>query len=194
MKKLFFLILLLSLAAFAGEMKELKTGDEVPAFTLKNYDGKDLSLASVLKENKYAVVMFISTECPVSNAYNERMVKLYDAYSKKGVAFIGINANKAETVENIASHSKDKGFKFPVLKDVRNVIADKYAAQVTPEVFVVNQAGKLMYHGRIDDSRNLEKVKSNDLAETLDTILAGKSLTKTESKAFGCSIKRVSEE
>ena len=135
--------------------------------------------------------MFISTECPVSNGYNDRMEKLYETFVKKGVAFLGVNANKAEDVKRIAEHSKEHGFKFPVLKDVENKIADLYAAQVTPETFVVGPDGKLFYHGRIDDSRNESKVTSNDLADVLNTLLMGKTLTETTRKAFGCSIKRI---
>ena len=183
-----------SLAAIGGEIKELKTGDDVPSFTLKNYDGKELSLSAMLKESKYAVVMFISTECPVSNAYNERMAKLHEAFGKKNVAFAAINANKAESVADIAAHAKDKGLKFPVLKDNKNVVADGFGALATPEVFVVDQKGKLLYHGRIDDSRNPEKIQSRDLANALDALLAGKPVPVPRTKAVGCSIKRVEEE
>ena len=193
MKILMALFLAFTMAAVAGEMKELKTGDDAPKFALKNYDGKEVSLGAMLKEKKFAVIMFISTECPVSNAYNGRMEKMYEKYSKLGVAFTGINANKAELIADIAAHAKDKGFTFPVLKDDKNVIADAYGAQSTPEVYVVNQKGKLLYHGRIDDSKKEEKVQSSDLANALDALLAGKPVTVAQTKAIGCSIKRVGE-
>jgi len=191
MKYLLAFLLIFPVVLFAGDMKELKVGDAVPSFMLKNYDGKDVDLKKVLKENKLTVVMFISTECPVSNGYNDRMENLHETFGKKGVAFLGINANKAEDVKMIAEHSKEHGFKFPVLKDGQNKIADLYAAQVTPETFVISPEGKLLYHGRIDDSRNLAKVTSNDLADALTALLAGKSPAQTTAKAFGCSIKRI---
>ena len=191
MKYIIALLLICSVVMYAGDMKSLNIGDQAPAFTLKNYDSKEFDLKKLLKENKYTVLMFISTECPVSNGYNERMVKLNETYGKKAVAFLGINANKEEDVKRIAEHSKDKGFKFPVLKDEQNKIADLYAAQVTPEIFVINQEGKLAYHGRIDDNRNLAKVQSQDLALSLDALLSGKPVAQTETKAFGCSIKRI---
>ncbi|HEV8539485.1 MAG TPA: thioredoxin family protein [Bacteroidota bacterium] len=191
MKHLVALLLLCSVAAYAGEMKSVKIGEEAPAFALKNYDGKEFGLKQLLKENKYTVVMFISTECPVSNAYNERMVKLNETFGKKGIAFVGINANKAEDVKMIASHSKDHGFKFPVLKDEKNKIADLYGALVTPEAYVINPEGKVVYHGRIDDSQKIAKVTSNDLSDALEKLLAGKAPATAESKAFGCTIKRI---
>ena len=190
MRALVLLFFSFIVAASGADFKSLKVGEAVPDFTLKNYDGKEYSLQSLLKENKMVVVMFISTQCPVSNGYNERMVKLNEQYSKKGIRFVGINANVKETVGDIAEHSKSHGFLFPVLKDEQNKIADAYGAQVTPETFIINQETKLVYHGRIDDSRNIEKVQSSDLALALDALLGGKQPPKTETKAFGCSIKR----
>jgi peroxiredoxin len=191
MKRVLALVLMLPLTVLAGEMKSLSIGGPVPMFTLKNYDGKECSLGDVMKENKFTVLMFIATQCPVSNAYNDRMVKLYDGYNAKGVAFVGINSNKQESVEEVAEHSKEHGFKFAVLKDPANKIADAYDAQVTPEIFVVSGKGTLLYHGRIDDNRNVSRVESNDLALALDALLAGQEPPRTETKAFGCTIKRV---
>lgn len=194
MKYLLFFVLVFSLAASAGDMKSLAIGADVPSFVLKNHDGKDCSLVKVRKANKFTVIMFIATQCPVSNAYNERMVKLNDAYGPKGVAFIGVNSNKQESMEDVAQHAKDHGFAFPVVKDHQNHVADLYGAQVTPETFVCSPEGKLFYHGRIDDSRNAEKVQASDLAAALDALLAGKEPPRAETKAFGCTVKRVSAE
>lgn len=175
----------------AGNLKDLNIGDKAPSFSLKNYDGKEFELQKLIKENKLTVLMFISTECPVSNAYNERMNNIFNTFSKKGVAFIGINSNKAEDTSTIANHARKNGFKFPVLKDVRNKVADLYSAQVTPEIFVIGSNGNLLYHGRIDDNRAAEKVKSNDLSDALTKLLDGKEPTTSVTKAFGCTIKRV---
>jgi peroxiredoxin len=162
----------------------------VEDFTLKNYDGKSYSLSDA-KDAKAAVIMFISTRCPVSNAYNERMVKLYDDYSSKDIMFFAINANKTEDVEECKEHANEHGFKFPVLKDPNNVIADKYDAQVTPEIYVVNAKRELLYHGRIDNSQREENVESRDLRKALDQILNGEAVSLADTKAFGCTIKRV---
>ncbi len=191
MRTIILSLLVFSVSLLAGETKSLKIGEEVPSFTLKNYDGKVYGLDKILKENKLTALMFISTQCPVSNAYNERMVQLHESFARKGVSFVGINSNKEETPEEIASHCKDHGFKFMVLKDEQNKVADEYGAQVTPEIFVVNQKGTLLYHGRIDDNRTISKVESRDLAEALNALLAGKQPERSETKAFGCTIKRV---
>lgn len=191
MKKLLLFLIIVSIQVFAGEMKTLKSGEKAPSFALKNYDGKEYKLDNLLKENKYTVVMWISTQCPVSNAYNERMAKLYNMYSGKGIAFVGINSNKAEKVDEIGEHSKEHKFKFAVLKDEGNKVADLYGAMVTPEVFVLDPKGMIVYHGRIDDNKKADEVETRDLAVALDALIAGKKIENAETKAFGCTVKRV---
>lgn len=159
-------------------------------FELKDYNGKVHKLEDY-KNNKAIVIMFIATECPVSNAYNKRMADIYEDYKDKQIAFIGINSNKQEDVAAIKTHSQKNKFGFPVLKDEGNKVADNYGASVTPEIYVLSPDYKLLYHGRIDDSRNEEDVQNNDLRNALDEILAGKDVTVNETKAFGCTIKRI---
>ncbi|HEX9828922.1 MAG TPA: redoxin domain-containing protein, partial [Bacteroidota bacterium] len=139
------------------------------------------------------VLLFVATQCPISNAYNERMNEIFKDYKGKNVAFVGINPNKQESVEEIKKHAKDNGLDFTILKDWNNVIADRFEASFTPEIYVLNSSFELLYHGRIDNSRRLEDVKEKDLRRTLDEILAGKAVTIPTTKAFGCTIKRVNE-
>jgi hypothetical protein len=119
------------------------------------------------------------------------MVKLYSDYARKGISFIAINSNKQEDMEEVKEHAEENHFKFIVLKDPGNKLADAYDAQVTPEIYVINKNLELLYHGRIDNSRREDEVESKDLKKALDEILAGKTVITAETKAFGCSIKRV---
>ena len=138
------------------------------------------------------VVMFIATKCPYSNAYNDRMRDMAAAYEKKGVLFVGINSNKTEPADEVVAHARQHGFGFPLMKDPENKVADLYDARHTPEVFVVDPEGKLRYHGRIDEnSDDAAKVTSPDLKNALESLLAGQPIARAETKAFGCSIKRV---
>ena len=162
---------------------------KIAAFSLPDTDGKVVEVGNWDK-SKATVIMFVATQCPVSNAYNERMEKLATDYSAKGVRFVGVNSNKQESSEEIAGHSKKNGFTFPVLKDKGNVIADKMGAKVTPEIYVVNAKGELAYHGQIDNSQNESKVKARPTAAALDAILAGQPVEQSDVAAFGCSIKR----
>jgi len=163
---------------------------KVDNFTLNDYNGDQHSLSDY-QSSKVIVLMFIATQCPISNAYNERMVQLYKDYTSKGAAFIGINSNKQESIEEIKEHAKEHGFAFAILKDKDNIIADKLKASVTPEIFVLNSKYEVLYHGRIDDSKKEADVNSRDLRTALDETLSGKQVNVTETKAFGCTIKRV---
>src|SRR5215472_10682962 len=178
----------LTSAAFAAGPQ---LGAPAPAFALTTLDGQGFTLAEAARSHKAVVLMFIATQCPYSNAYNDRMRDMAAAYAKKGVLFVGINSNKTESLEETAAHAKQHGFAFPVLKDPGNQVADLYGASHTPEIYVVGKDGKLLYHGRIDDSTETAKVTSHDLSNALDELLAGQPVAKAETKAFGCSIKRV---
>lgn len=173
------------------EVKPATLGMLAPGFTLQNVEtGRTTSLASLRQGKKATVLMFISTRCPVSNAYDERMVALANKYAARGVAFVGLSANQTEATPEVAGYAKQHGFPFPVLKDSHDAVADTYDAYVTPETYVINADGTLVYHGRIDNSIDPAEVKTRDLANALDAVLAGKSVTVSRTKAFGCSIKR----
>jgi peroxiredoxin len=190
---LMFALLFISLAANA------KTIDADPAppaigaliadFTLPDADGKAHSLAS-LKGNKGTVLIFVAVQCPVSNAYNERMEKLAQDYKARGINVIGINANSTEPAADVKKHAAEKSLTFPILKDEGNKIADSLGATRTPEAYFLDANNKLIYHGRIDNSKDMTQVNSSELREALDLTLAGKPVEKTTANAFGCSIKR----
>jgi peroxiredoxin len=164
-------------------------GATIEDFTLPDVDNKERSLKSLAGKNG-TVLLFIAVQCPVSNAYNERMAKLAEDYQAKGIAVIGINSNVAEDAAAVKAHATEHKLSFPILKDPGNKIADRLGASVTPEAYFLDANNKLIYRGRIDNSRNAAQVESSDLRNALDAALAGKSVEKTEAKAFGCSIKR----
>ncbi len=164
-------------------------GTMIDDFKLPDTDGAERSL-NALKGKNGAVLIFISVQCPVSNGYNERMEKLANDYKAKGVNVIGINSNATEPISAVKAHAADKHFTFAVLKDDGNKIADRFGATRTPEVYVIDASGKLVYHGRIDNAKDMSQVSSSELREALDATLAGKPVAKTTANAFGCSIKR----
>lgn len=166
-------------------------GEAVDDFTLKGVDGKEYNLGSTLKNSNYVVVIFLSTECPFVQPYTERINSLADEYSKKGVTFFGINANNTESFDAVKTHAGEKGYPFAVLKDENNVVADMLGATRTPEVFLIDKNKTVLYHGRIDDSRDEQKVTSTDLKDALDEAIAGKEVAVKDTKSFGCTIKRI---
>jgi peroxiredoxin len=172
-----------------GEVVPLAIGSTIEDFTLPDADNKEHSLKSLAGKNG-TVLIFIAVQCPVSNAYNERMAKLAEDYKAKGIAVIGINSNVAEDAAAVKAHAAEHKLSFPILKDPGNKIADKLGASVTPEAYFIDVNNKLLYHGRIDNARNAAQVDTNDLRNALDAALGGKTVEKSEAKAFGCTIKR----
>jgi peroxiredoxin len=170
-----------------GSVTEI--GQPVADFTLSDTSGRTHTLAS-LKGEKATVLIFISTQCPVSNGYNERMEKLAADYKAKGVNVIGINANAPESLDDIKAHAARNNLTFTILKDAGSHVADQLGATNTPEAFLLDATGKLVYRGRIDNSRSGQAINSNDLRDAIEATLAGKSIANSFVRAFGCSIKR----
>ena len=166
-------------------------GTTIDDFKLPDADGAEHALKTLTGKNG-AVIIFIATKCPVSNAYNDRMEKLAQDYKAKGINVIGINSNNTEPAAEVKSHAGEKHLSFTILKDDGNKIADRLGATRTPEAYVIDAGGKLVYHGRIDNAQNTANITANDLRDALDELIAGKPVTKTGGAAFGCSIKRTS--
>lgn len=186
------LVSTLALAAVASDTNNtVRMGDVVADFNLPDSDGKEHKL-STLRGAKGTAIIFVSVQCPVSNAYNARMAQLAADYESKGFRVVGINSNAAETPDKIKSHAGENKLAFPILKDKGNKIADRFGAQFTPEVFLLDANNKLVYHGRIDNSRNGDSITANDLRNALDAVSAGQPVQVAETKAFGCTIKRAS--
>jgi peroxiredoxin len=175
-------------AAVALFGQEFRLGSTVADFNVSDLKGNPVRFADL--KGDLTVVMFIATQCPVSNAYNERMKALYSEYSTKGVKFVAINANHSEPAAEVAEHATKHSFPFAVYKDPNNSVADRFGAQVTPETFVIDKAGVILYHGSIDDSQNPANIKMQGLRLALDSVMAGQTVAKAETKAFGCTIKR----
>ncbi len=192
-----FILALASLAASvpgrgsaSDNISGVMIGEKVSDFKLQDVEGKEHALAN-LRGKRGTVLIFVSVQCPVSNAYGKRMEKLAEDYKRRGVIVVGVNANYTDTIEMIGEHAVGSGLTFPILKDKGNKVADQLGALVTPEAFFLDADDKLVYRGRIDNTRDESSVATHDLREAIDATLAGKTVTKTEARAFGCSIKRV---
>jgi peroxiredoxin len=180
------------LTAAAGD-RTATVGKTVADFTLKDADGKAVSLVS--KDAKATVLFFIGTECPINNLYMPRLAELHAEWAPKGVRFLAINANKQDTPERIREHAKKHEIPFPVLRDENNVIADKVGADRTPEALVLDAGYKVCYQGRIDDQFGVgfqrAKPGKREVHDALTEILAGKAVTVASAPVEGCKITRV---
>ena len=130
----------------------LEIGSTVENFTLTDTDGVTKSLND-LRGKKGTVVVWLSAQCPVVKAYKDRINEIAAEYQAKGIAFVGINSNATEDLNWVKSNKAEFGYNFPILIDKGNVLADKWGASVTPEVFYLDSKNVLLYHGAIDNDR-----------------------------------------
>lgn len=186
-----FAMLVFVLVPTTSEAGDFAIGTTLENFSLPDTAGKTQSFND-LKGKNGAVIVFLSAQCPVVKAYNERVSQIAADYAAKGITFIGINSNSTESLDWVKSHAAEN-YKFPMLIDKGNVFADKLGATVTPEVYYFDAKNVLKYHGAIDNDRSGKAITDNYLRTAFDASLSGKPIAKTKANAFGCSIKRIAE-
>ncbi len=172
-------------------------GDTATDFSLKNVDGKMVSLADY-KDAKGFIVIFTCNTCPYSVAYEDRIIALDAKYKTRGFPVIAINPNNpaskpGDSYKKMQLRAKEKGFTFPYLVDEGQKIYRKYGASRTPHVFILAKTGKgneVKYIGAIDDSsKDASSVEESFVEDAVDALLTGKEVKVNKTKAIGCSIK-----
>src|SRR5688572_31475981 len=158
-------------------------GRTVATFKLRDYLGTWHRLEE-FHQNRLVVVAFLGTECPLSKLHGARLAELSKQFGPRNVAFIGINSNQQDSLDEITHYARALKIEFPVLKDPGNEIADQFQAERTPEVFVLDPKLVVRYWGRIDDQFGVgyarSAAKQNCLAEALDELLADKPVSRPE--------------
>lgn len=184
---------MLVLIATAGFAAEIEVGTKAPGFTLTNAtDGKTVSFKP--GDGKLSVVVFTCNQCPYAKAFEQRIIDLGRDYAKRGVVFYAVDSNDeakypVESAEEMKSRATSRNYPFPYLKDGDSATARAYGARVTPHIFVVDGTGTVRYRGYVDDSAKAEERKHEGLRAALDSLLDGKPVETTATKAFGCTIK-----
>lgn len=197
MKKVI-LIACISLLFFQGKVKNShEVGDTASDFTLKNFDGKMISLSDYKKENG-VILIFDCNTCPYSRAYNERIIELNNLYKPKGFPVVTINSNDpkispGDSFDEMVRQAKSKKYTFPYLFDATQDVGHAYGATNTPHVYVLKSDGKnfkVAYIGAIDNnSRNAESADKKYVELAVNALLANEDVSVKKTKAIGCSIK-----
>ncbi|WP_455363379.1 thioredoxin family protein [[Eubacterium] cellulosolvens] len=169
-------------------------GDKAPDFVgLLATDGKKYSLSSLV-DVPILVFVVSCNHCPYVQAYEDRMIAIQGDYKDRGVGLVAVNSNydrdyPEDSYENMVKRARMKEFNFPYIRDETQSLAKALSAVCTPEVFVFDIERRLVYHGRIDDNKDPDKVTTHDLRNALDAITTGKKPAVTETRPFGCSVK-----
>lgn len=174
-----------------------KIGDIAEDFSLKNVNGKMVSLSDY-KGAKGFIVTFTCNTCPYAVAYEDRIIALDKKYASKGYPVIAIMPNNVEVkpddnLDAMKQRAAEKGFTFPYLIDIEQTVYPKFGATKTPHIFLLQKTKKgnvVKYIGAIDDNyKDASSVNTKYVEKAVDALLQGKEVGQTETKAIGCSIK-----
>lgn len=172
----------------------LEPGKTAPAFELPATSGDSLSLDQIRGEQA-TVLMFWCNHCPYVIPNQQRVIDMQEEFAPKGVRFAAICSNNAQShpadsFENMQIRAREMCYNFPYLHDEEQDVARAYGAERTPHVFLFDAEMNLAYSGRIDDNpQDPDAVRSPDLRNAIEAVLAGKSPDPQQTGPMGCSIK-----
>lgn len=174
-----------------------KVGDKAIDFSLKNVDGKMVSLKDYVGSKGF-IIVFTCNHCPFSKAYESRILELDKKYADLGYPVIAINPNDVkkspdDSFELMQELAKEKNYSFPYLYDETQEIAKAYGATRTPHAYVLKKESNnliIRYIGAIDDNADEpENVKIRYIQLAVDALISGNEVITKETKAIGCTIK-----
>ena len=180
----------------AGARVVPKSATVISDFHLPDHLGKEHTL-SEFADHDLVVVAFLGTQCPLAKLYAGRLQSIADSYAQKGVAVVAVMSNAQDSLAKIAAFVREHKLSYPVLKDRRNKVADFFAADRTPQVYLLDRQRAVRYQGRVDDQYLVgiarDKSTREDLRSAIDELLAGKSVSVPMTDLLGCIIGRVRE-
>jgi len=165
-------------------------------FSLPSAGGETVDFKT-LSESRLRVVCFVGCDCPVAKLYAPRLKALAQQFAGRGVEFVAVNSNPQDSIAKLAKYAQDHGLddssiSFPMLKDHDGQVALRFGATRTPEVFVIDALGQMIYQGRIDDQYRpgvvTDQPTRDDLRIAIEEFLAGKMVSVATTAASGCRI------
>jgi thioredoxin-related protein len=178
-------------------LKAIPIGAEIPKadVKMKDVDGKEISLKKAVKKNGL-MVMFSCNTCPYVIKNQQRTKEISQYALENNIGVVLINSNEAQRSDDdsyaaMQQYAKEQGYQWHYVVDENSVLADAFGANRTPETYLFNREGKLVYHGAIDDNPTDESaVGRKHLKEAMGEMLTNKDVTVKTSRSVGCTIKR----
>jgi len=191
-------LLLINTSLFAQKYPTINIGEKMPMQEIEMFDisEKSTNLNKNLKRNGILVV-FTSNSCPFVVMWEDRYKLLEEKCKISEIGMVYINSNQAkrdgdDSVEKMKNHSKEMGYTSPYLIDKNSEMANAFGAKTTPHIFLFNKDKLLKYKGAIDNNyKSVNDVTQNYLLDALEQVSKQKNVSIKETKAVGCSIKRV---
>lgn len=185
------------------ESTMLPLGTKMPSFELLGIDGKTYTNED-FADKLGTLVMFICNHCPFVKYVNDELVNLTNELLAQNIGVIGINSNDSsqekyaeDSFEKMKEYSQQLGYKFPYVVDTDQSAAKSFTAQCTPDFFLFDNNGSLIYRGQLDGSRpgNDKPVDGESLRNAVSSMLAGEEPLELQLPSMGCNIKwKIDEE
>lgn len=192
-----FAITTIAITSYAQNLTPLSIGASLPMSEVKMKDisGKEISLKDAAT-SKGLLVMFSCNTCPYVVKNQARTREIMEYAKKNGLGVIIINSNEDmrdgdDSYEAMKAYAAKQGYKWSYVVDTDSRLANAFGATRTPENFLFDAKGKLVYHGAIDDNpSDASNVTRNHLKEAINEMNAGKEVSVKETRSVGCTIKR----
>jgi peroxiredoxin len=185
-----FFSLITGLSALDNKTKA-EVGSPAPDFTLEDQRGNVVKLSDI--NDGIVVLEWMNPDCPfVQRHYNSKtMTTLADKYREKNVVWMAINSTHYMNKEDDQNWINKFRVGYPILDDSSGSVGKLYDAKTTPNMYIIDPSGILVYSGAIDDDpRGSKGGKAlNYVDQALEEILAGKPVTISQTKPYGCSVK-----
>jgi hypothetical protein len=197
MKKIFAVLPLLFLMGLTQDPLPIGAPIPNPEVKMKDISGADVSFKDAMQKNGL-MVMFSCNTCPVVKRYQSRCNEVCKYAMGQQIGVILVNSNEAlrsdgDSYTDMKDYGKQNNYSWHYVVDKDSKMADAFGANRTPEIFLFNNGGKLVYHGAIDDnSDSPEAVTRKHAVIAIDELVAGKDISIKETRSVGCSIKRKS--
>lgn len=181
-----------------NNIKSIEIGATIPMAdkVMKSTDGKTITLEKA-KTNEGLLVMFSCNTCPYVIKSEARTKEMMAYATEKKIGMVIINSNEAkrsdeDSDKEMAKYAKKMGYKVPYVIDEKSAVADAFGATRTPEVFLFDGNGKLMYKGAMEDNpSNPTESKNMFLKDAIDKMVVGQAPDPNSTKSIGCTIKRM---
>lgn len=179
-----------------GHAKKASVGHAAPDFTLTDLEGNEHTLSEYTAEGKMVVLEWFNPDCPFVKKHHEVNKSMYETYraaKESGAVWLAINSGAAGNQGAGQARNeravKEFGIEYPVLLDESGTVGKMYEAKVTPHMYIIDGDGVLVYAGAIDNNRSFELGDVNYVKQAVEELAAGKAVSESETKPYGCSVK-----
>jgi thioredoxin-related protein len=196
-------LLLIAFIAFSttalvaqDDFQPLAIGSSIPKadVKMKSVNGSQYAIKDMMDKNG-VLVMFSCNTCPYVKKYQSRTLEAIKEAKQKGFGVLIINSNEDErdggdSYTAMQQYAKSQNYDVPYVVDVNSAVANAFGATRTPETFLFNAKGQLIYHGAIDDNQDASEAKRKHLSTAINESISGKDVSVNNTRSVGCAIKR----